>query len=164
MNAFLRSFLVFCIFTIAANAQQPRVVVLPFQNMDGNMKYNVWCYKLQDSVAKVFLNASRNSAGFQMVPADSVEIILGELNINPSNPQYASDMWKAVSMLKVQKVIMGNFNIQGSKFLLNAYIYDVNTKTADPDYQSKDIFKSEAKLMESVPLILQDLLPAFKSN
>lgn len=94
------------------------------------------------------------------MPQDSVEAILASLNLDPMNPQYQSDMWKAVDALNVDRVIIGNFNIQAGKFLINAYIYDPTIKLPDPRYQAKDIFKSEDKIYECIPIITKRLRPA----
>jgi len=91
---------------------QIRVAILPFENADGRMEYNIWSYQLQDSLAKYLISKDPNEFNYRIVPIDSIEILLAELNINPYNPQYASDMWKVVEKLNCQKVISGNFNIQ----------------------------------------------------
>ena len=139
---------------------QIRVVVLPFQNMDGAISLNVWSYKLQDSVAKVILSLDPNGKYYQLVPSDSVDNLLTQFNLDPTNPQYPSDMWKAVKMLNVNKVISGNFNVKNQRYLINAYIYNVRTKLADPDNQAKDIFKKEENVMESVGIIVDAIKPA----
>ena len=114
--------LLFFALTLFANAQI-RVAVLPFENADGRMEFNIYSYQLQDSLTKALIARDVEAKNYQVVPIDSIEILLAELNIDPSNPQYLSDMWKVVDKLNCNKVITGNFNIQGDKFLLNAYIY-----------------------------------------
>ena len=122
---------------------QTRIAVLPFQNMDGKIEKNIICYELQDSIFKELKLLDVESKFYYVVPADSVEDVLATLNLDPSNPQYTSDLWKAVKILNIKKVISGNFNIQGNKILLNAYIYDAKMKLADPKNQIRDIFKDE---------------------
>jgi TolB-like protein len=153
--------LMFC--TTILFAQQ-RIAFLPFQNMDGNLEQNKWCYALQDSVEKEFLKSQNNGNLYYVVPADSIEMALAELNIDPNNPQYPSDMWKAVEKLNISKVITGNFNIQSQKFLINAYIYDVEMKLPDSRFQARDLFKSEDKIYTTVPVILKRLMPAFEQQ
>ncbi len=143
---------------------QVRIAVLPFQNMDGKIEKNIICYELQDSIFKELKLADPESKFYYVVPADSVEDVLATLNLDPSNPQYTSDLWKAVKILNIKKVISGNFNIQGNKILLNGYIYDARMKLADPKNQVRDIFKDEDKVLEAVDLIVKSILPAIKPN
>lgn len=151
------------IFNNILNAQT-RVAVLPFENADGHMQYNVWCYQLQDSLVKFLKNKDPQEQSYRIVPIDSIEVLLAETNIDPANPQYASDLWKAVDKLSCQKVITGNFNIQGGKFLLNAYIYIPELKLADPNYQVKDIFKDPDKFYEAVQIVGRKLGPGLKGD
>lgn len=139
---------------------QVRVAVLPFQNMDGKIEKNIICYDLQDSVYKSLQTKDPEHKQFYLVPSDSVEIILANLNLDPSNPQYTSDLWKAVKLLNIKKVIMGNFNLQADKVLINGYIYDVRMKIADPVNQVRDIFKTEEQIFEAVEPIVNAVLPA----
>jgi len=145
---------------------QIRVAILPFENADGRMEYNIWSYQLQDSLAKYLISKDPNEFNYRIVPIDSIEILLAELNINPYNPQYASDMWKVVEKLNCQKVISGNFNIQHKKFLINAYIYIPELKLPDPRYQVKDIFKdiTDEDIYSAVELIGKRLRPAILSG
>jgi len=71
-------------------------------------------------------------------------------------------LWKAVKKLNVEKVVMGNFNLQAERILINAYIYNVRTKLAVPTYQARDIFKPEESVMEAVPTIIKRISPALK--
>ncbi|MDQ1266673.1 MAG: hypothetical protein QG635_1825 [Bacteroidota bacterium] len=143
---------------------QNRVCVLPFQNKDGKIELNIWCYNLQDSVYKALKAADPEGKLFQLIPADSIEALLTEMNLDPTNPQYPSDMWKAVKMLNCQKVITGNFNIQAGKFLINAYVYNSRTKLAYPKHQARDIFKSPEEVYESIGIITESLLPHFRGE
>ena len=131
------------LFAMSSAQSQMRIAVLPFQNMDGAINLNVWSYKLQDSVSKLARELDPEEKLFRIVPSDSVEDILTQMNLDPTNPQYPSDMWKAVKLLNVNKVITGNFNTKNQRYLINAYIYDVRTKMANPTYQAKDKFKKE---------------------
>lgn len=140
---------------------QVRIAVIPFNNMDGNVQYNEWCYNLQDSLIKELLTLDPTGNYIHIVPIDSVEIILAEINIDPNNPQYESDLWTAIQKLNVRDVITGNFKIQAKRFLINAYIYDVATKLPKPEYQVRDIFKREDKIYEAVPIIARNLIKAY---
>lgn len=153
--------LIFCSYTSYSQHQgQIRVAVLPFENADGRMEYNIWSYRLQDSLAKFLQALDPEEFNYCIVPSDSIEAVLASMNIDPANPQYQSDMWKAVEKLNCTRAIMGNFNVQGGKFLINCYIYIVDYKLADPRYQVKDIFKDMDKIMEAVPEIGRKLRPA----
>lgn len=142
-------------------SQVKRIAFLPFQNMDGNFSLNIYCYQLQDSLSKAFLATDGESKYFHVVPADSVDLLLAEMNLDPNNPQYATDMWKAAKLLAVEYVITGNFNMQAKRLLINAYIYDVDTKLPDPDYQARDIFKKEEQVLAAVPIMLKNLIKFF---
>lgn len=146
--------------TYSQTKGQVRIAVLPFENSDGRMEYNIWSYQLQDSLTKYLKALDPEEFNYCIVPSDSIEAVLASMNIDPSSPQYQSDMWRAVEELKCTRAIMGNFNVQGSKFLLNCYIYIVDYKLADPRYQVKDIFKDMDKIMEAVPEIGRRLRPA----
>lgn len=156
----------FCIFIFIASFQlsfsKTRVVVLPFQNMDGNLELNIISYQLSDSLNLKLLEDEELTKNIEIVPLDSVETIMADLNLDPTNPQYPSDMWKAISMLNVSKVVTGNFNVQAQRFLINAYIYDVETKLPDPNYQVRDIFKKKEKIFESVDIISRKIKEGLK--
>ena len=136
-----------------------RITVLPFRNMDGDMDLNIWCYKLQDSVTKALKAKDPEEKYYVIVPSDSVEILLAELNLDPTNPQYETDRWKVVESLKITKVVTGNFNLEAKRMLINAFIYDVRTKLPNARYQARDIFKKIPKTLEAVPRIIRKLLP-----
>ncbi len=138
---------------------QIRVAVLPFQNMDGDLSLNVISYKLQDSIANLFREKDPEGKHYSIIPSDSIDMLVSQFNLDPLNPQYPSDIWKAVQMMKTDVVISGTFNRKADRILINAYIYDVATKLAYPDYQARDIFKSEENVMEAVPIIVKRLLP-----
>ncbi len=140
---------------------QKRIAVIPFNNMDGNVQYNEWCYNLQDSLMKELFKYDVDGKFFHIVSIDSVEAVLAEININPDNPQYESDLWAAISKLNVQEVITGNFKIQAKRFLINAYIYDVGTKLPKPEFQVRDIFKKEDKIYEAIPIIARTIVKAY---
>ncbi len=158
----LISMLFICAF--ASSFAQVRIAVLPFINMDGNMAYNIWCYKLQDSVYKELKALDPEGKYYVILPPDSVEAVLGQLNVNPTSPEYPSDMWKAVELLKVDKVISGNFKIKAERFLINAYIYFPVTKLPDPNFQVRDIFKKPDNVMEAVPIMIRTFKKAFLPN
>lgn len=138
---------------------QIRVAVLPFQNMDGNLNLNVLSYQLQDSVSHLLREKDPEGKKFVIIPPDSIDLLVSQYNLDPLNPQYPSDMWKAVRNLQANVVISGTFNQKADRILINAYIYDVETKLPYPDYQARNIFKSRENVMESVPIIVSKLLP-----
>lgn len=150
------------IITSFALQSQTRIAILPFQNLDGNIDYNIFCYDLQDALTNAVLESEGNGEKFYIVPADSVQLVLSELNLDPSNPQYKSDLWKAVDMLNIKKVVVGNFNKQSDKFLINTYIYNVKMRLAYPTNQAKDIFKTKENIMDAIPEIVTAILPGLK--
>jgi TolB-like protein len=141
---------------------QTRIAVLPFQNMDGDLTLNLWCYELQDSLTNALLAQDPEENFYRVVPSDSVETLLTEFNIDPNNPQYQSDVWKTIKLLNVKKVVTGNFNIQYNNILINAYIYNVRTRMADPEFQARDIFLEKPDYMKSINIILPQLVPGLK--
>ncbi|MCX6147257.1 MAG: hypothetical protein NTW25_08410 [Candidatus Kapabacteria bacterium] len=146
-------------FSINLNSQV-RIAVLPFKNMDGKMNKNIWCYNLQDTIYKELVKADPEKKSYIIVSPDSLEDELAKLNLDPSNPQYESDVWKAVANLKIKKVVMGNFNLRGeSRFLMNVYIFDAKMKLADSKNQIRDLFRDEKELYTTVPEIMNAILP-----
>ncbi len=159
--------IIFIIVIIIANDYsfaQIRYAVLPFQNGEGKIDLNIWSYELQDSLQKALMALDPESNYFQIVPADSVEEILADLNVDPTNPQYPTDMWKAVKLLNVEKVISGVFYFRGNRLIINAYIYDVRTKLADPRYKAENIFKSPEQGLSSINIIINKIKPALLKN
>ncbi len=142
---------------IGLSAQTPRVAFLPFKNMDGKMELNKWCYSLQDSLQKHFAELDPNNAKMYVVPYDSVEMILAELNLDPSNPQFDSDMWKVVENLHADYVISGNFVFKAERFIINAYIIDVSMKLQITSHQARDIFVPMDKILSAIKPIAKKL-------
>lgn len=141
---------------------QTRIAVLPFENNDGNVDLNIYSYDLQEALNEALLQEDLNAEFYYIVPLDSVEIVLDELNIDPSNPQYESDLWKAVQKLNIKKVILGNFNYQAEQLLINVYIYDTRMKMRIPNHQAKDIFIRPEECVSTIPLIINSILPGLK--
>jgi TolB-like protein len=152
---------IFYFFTQFAYSQI-RVAVIPFQNIDGNMDLNIWSYTLQDTIAKALQEQDIEEKHFRIIPQDSIDLIVAESNLDPNNPQYASDMWETIKLLNAERIITGNFDTKANRILLNVYIYDIKTKLYDPVNCAKDIFKTQEKLLESIPFIVKKLLPALK--
>ncbi|MFA6571925.1 MAG: hypothetical protein WCT77_11895, partial [Bacteroidota bacterium] len=148
----------FIVITATFAFAQSRVAVLPFENKDGKLSLNVIAYKLQDSLTKSLIAKDPEEKYYRVVPIDSIEALLAQFNLDPTNPQYASDVWKAVKQLHIKYVLLGNFNVNSGNFLINAYIFNVHTKIAVPRYQAKDIFKTEEKVMESIPEIIESII------
>lgn len=140
-------------------AAQTRVAVLPFRNMDGAIKFNPWCMQLADSLTKELLAIDPSQNKFIIIPADSIEMAISELNLDPTNPQYESDVWKAVKSLRAERVIQGNFFMQHERVLLNAYIFDPDTKMSDPVNQAKNLYKLPAAILEVIKPMARKLHP-----
>jgi hypothetical protein len=73
-------------------------------------------------------------------------------------------MWKAMEILKIERVITGNFNVQAGKLLINAYVYYTELKLAHPKYQVKNLFKTEDQVLSVIPLIHKKLRQAILGN
>lgn len=140
---------------------QQRLAVLPFKNLDGNLDYNEWCYNIQDSLSKSMRNSDPEEKRFHIVPIDSVELVLAEFNLDPDNPQYFTDLWKAVKKLNVSKVVSGEFNIQGQTIIINAKIYDTKLKLPLPNNQAKDVFRKVSNTYDAIPEITAALIEGF---
>lgn len=152
----------FVFLTISFRAySQERIAVLPFRNMDGLISLTPLCTKLADTVAAELIKADPQKKFIYVVPSDSVNEVLASLNLDPQNPQYDSDMWKAVAQLKINRVVSGLFNVQGDKLLVNAYVYEVATKLPDPTNQAKNLFKPKDQIMEIIPKLMKKIIPAF---
>ncbi len=145
------------ILNYSGSYSQARIAVLPFENMDGNLELNVWCYDLRDSLSKALFALDPESEHYYIVPADSVEETIAELNLNPDNPQYKSDVIKAMKILKVKKVVSGNFIFRAENLLINGYIFDVRMRLHDPKHQARNIFKTEGKIFEAIPEIVKGI-------
>ena len=149
--------------TICASAHslsaQMRVVVLPFRNMTHDIKYNPWNYQFADSLRSALQEADPQGASYTVVPGDSIDLALADLNLVPNNPHYVSDMWKAVRNLGAQKAVQGNFQMRGERVLINCYVYDMESMMADGTNQAKDIYKTPTTFLESIRPIVKRILP-----
>jgi TolB-like protein len=142
---------------------QTRIVVLPFRNMSHDIKYNAWSYQLSDSLRAALIEMEPSQKDFAIVSADSVELALADLNLDPNNPQYESDMWKAVRNLGAQKAVQGNFQLRGERVLINCYIYDMGSMMADGTNQAKDIYKSPTTYLEAIRPIVKRIRPGLSA-
>lgn len=136
---------------------QDRIAVLPFENLDGKLDLNIWSYRLQDSLAKELRKGDPEEYNYRIVPIDSVEIALAELNLDPNNPEYKSDLWRAIDALNVDRVVMGEFLYEDNRFIINANLMIVEFRMPDNRHMVRNIFKSEDKIYESVPMIAKKL-------
>lgn len=150
-----------CLGTAAA-VSQTRIAVLPFRNMDHDIKYNVWCIQFADSLRSALQSQDPTAATYQIVPADSVEMAIAALNLDPNNPQYESDMWKAVRSLGVKKAVQGNFQLRGERVLINCYVYDMESMLADQTNQAKDLYKMPTTYLEAIRPIVKRITPALQ--
>jgi len=145
-----------------AAPSQVRIAVLPFRNMDHDIKYNLWCIQFADSLRTALNAADPSGATYHIVPADSVEMAIADLNLDPTNPQYESDMWKAVRGLGVRKAVQGNFQLRGERVLINCYVYDLESMLADQTNQAKDLLKSPTTYLEAIRPIVKRITPALQ--
>ncbi|MEY3386465.1 MAG: hypothetical protein RIR53_1276 [Bacteroidota bacterium] len=142
---------------------QVRVVVLPFRNMSHDIKYNAWNYQFADSLRSALVEADPEAREYVIVPSDSVELALADLNLDPNNPQYESDMWKAVRNLGARKAVQGNFQLRGERVLINCYVYDMESMMADATNQAKDIYKSPTTFLEAIRPIVKRIRPGLSA-
>lgn len=147
------------VFTSNTVFAQNRIAVLPFQNMDGKFEYNEWCFSLQDSLSSALHLSDFEETNYRIVPADSVEAALADLNLDPASPQYLTDMWKAIAKLNVKKVVCGSFIVEGNSILIKAAVYDVKLKLPHPKHQATNIFKDLDKAFEAIEEILNVVKP-----
>lgn len=156
---------IFLILLFAVPAQsQIRLAVMPFQNMDGDAAYDHWCSDISDSLAIEIASADPDEYNYRIVPSDSIRLVLKELNYDPKDPNHMTTMWKAMEILKIERVITGNFNVQAGKLLINAYVYYTELKLAHPKYQVKNLFKTEDQVLSVIPLIHKKLRQAILGN
>ena len=144
----------------AQSFAQKRVVVIPFRNIDGQIELNVWRYELADSLRNLLYSMDENEEYYHIVDPDSVEMAISEFNLDPTNVQYESDVWRAVKSLNADKVVQGNFFMRGQRVLINAYVYDVEFQMADQQHQAKNIFKKPDTYMSAVKIMGKKLYPA----
>jgi TolB-like protein len=159
---YFRIFLFAAILALSASQSlaQKRVAVLPFRNMDGLIDYNAWALELQDSLFKAITAVDPAPKAFVLIPIDSMEAAVAELNLDPTNPQYESDLWKAMKGLGASHVVQGNFFLQGQRVLMNCYVYDIETKMPHPTFQAKGIVKSPTTYMEAIAPMTKKIYPA----
>ena len=154
--------LVFITVALAPGFAQQRIAVLPFRNMDHDIKYNVWSIEMADSLHKALLATPGHGVDFVLVPSDSIELAIAELNLDPMNPQYESDIWKAIRLLNVTKAVQGNFQLRDERVLINCYVYDMSTMLSDNANQAKDLFKSKTTYLETIRPIVKRIYPGLK--
>ena len=140
---------------------QVRVAVLPVRNMDGNLGLNSYCYSLADSLRSALAASPGQGTTFTVVPSDSIEAVLAELNLDPTSPQYESDLWKSVALLKCDYAVTGSFNMNAGRMLLNMYTYDVTTKLPNSIHAATNIFKAPEKIHQMIGVIKDKLIPGF---
>ena len=163
--AFVTLAFIFSSFSSAFLFSQTTIAVLPFSNLDGEFSHNQWCYDLQDSVAQELIKLDLEGTYFRIIPTSEINDALSDLNIDANNPLFDAEKWKVIQELekkdiKVDRIISGTFRIVAKRYLVNGYIYYPETQLTDPDYQAKDIFKKEEKLLEAV-VIAKRLSEAF---
>ena len=147
--------------TVVASSQT-RIAILPFRNMDHDIKYNVWCMQFADSLRNALQAQDPSEGSYHIVPSDSVDMAIAALNLDPNNPQYESDMWKAVRSLGVRKAVQGNFQLRGERVLINCYVYDMESMLADQTNQAKDLYKMPTTYLEAIRPIVKRITPGLQ--
>ncbi|GBD04626.1 hypothetical protein HRbin20_00192 [bacterium HR20] len=157
----LRVLIVLVACSIAAGAQV-RVAVLPIKNLDGNMQLLTYSYAIADSLRGLLERHELHGKQFVVIPADSMEQALAEFNLDPSSPQFESDLWRAIAKLHCTYAITGSFEITGGRMVLNLYAYDVATKLADQTHAARNLFKAPEQIFDVLPIAVKRLVPALK--
>lgn len=141
---------------------QVRVAVLPIKNLDGNMQLLTYSYSIADSLRALLSAHPEHGKQFSMIPADTMEQALAEFNLDPTSPQFESDLWRGIAKLNCKYAITGSFEITGGRMVLNLYVYDVATKLADQTHAARNLFKAPDKIFEVLPIAVKKLVPALK--
>lgn len=147
--------------TVATMAQV-RVAVLPVKNSTGNLKLLSYSYAIADTLRTLLAAHPDNGKTFFVIPADSIEQALAEFSVDPSSPQYESDLWRAIARLQCKYAITGSFDVTGERMVLNLYVYDVATKLADQTHAARNLFRAPEKIFEVLPRAVKQLVPALK--
>lgn len=141
---------------------QVRVAVLPIKNLDGNMQLLTYSYAIADSLRVLLSAHPEHGKQFSVLPADTMEQALAEFNLDPSSPQFESDLWRGIAKLNCKYAITGSFEITGGRMVLNLYVYDVATKLADQTHAARNLFKAPDKIFEVLPIAVKKLVPALR--
>lgn len=147
----------FCL-TFIDSFSQTTIAVLPFRNMDGNIKLDAYSSKLSDSLYKE-IEKIAGELGIKLISNEQVEKAIASLKEGETHPNYEATMWKAAEMLGTNKVVSGTFNMQNDRLLVNAYIYDSVLRLQDSQNKAINLFKSPESVMEVIPIIVRKLKP-----
>lgn len=159
----MRTILLLAIISLNAFAQD-KIAILPFINADGDLTRQIVSYDLQDSLYKALLAEDPNGESYELITIDDIENTLAEFNIDPTNPEYESDMWKACKELGAKYVITGDYNFENGRYLIDCSIYLVKMKMPLPSPKAENIFKSENEVLAAIPEIVEALLPGLKKS
>ncbi len=151
---------IFLIFNVALFSQI-KIAILPFSNLDGNSDYNKYCYEIQDSLTKAFLEVDIEKKFIDVLSLEEVDNAMSDMNLDANAPNFDGQKWNVLEILKCDRVISGTFRVVGERFVINSYIYYPETRISDQTHQAKDIFKKEEKILEAIPVIVRKLSKAF---
>ena len=151
----------FFLFFSVVVCSQTKIAILPFSNLDGNADYNKYCYEIQDSLTKAFLNVDAEKKIIDVLSLEEVDNAMSDMNLDANAPNFDGEKWRVLEILQCDRVISGTFRVVGERFVVNAYIYYPATRVSDLVHQAKDIFKREDKILEVVPVITRRLSKAF---
>lgn len=149
--------ILFCL-SFIDSFSQTTIAVLPFRNMDGNIKLDVYSSKLSDSLYKE-IEKITGELGIKLITNEQVEKAIASLKEGETHPNYEATMWKAAEMLGTNKVVSGTFNMQNDRLLVNAYIYDSVLRLQDSQNRAINLFKAPESVMEVIPIIVRKLKP-----
>ena len=152
---------------------QTRYAVLPFQNMEGKIDLNIWSYKLQDSLQKALMKLDPENKFMQIVPADSIEDALAEINLDPTK---GAEMKKTRPCVVLSPDELNDFletaiiapltsTRKKYKFRVNTIFQEKNgavaldqLRTVDKSRLIKKIGHLENKTIENIKEILKEML------
>ncbi len=148
--------------SVLSLSAQVRVAVLPIKNLDGNLQLLTYSYAIADSLRALLAEHPEHGKTFVVIPADTMEQALAEFNLDPTSPQFESDLWRAIAKLNCAYAITGSFEITGGRMVLNLYAYDVKTKLADQTNAARNLFKTPENIFQVLPIAVRKLVPALK--
>ncbi len=148
--------------SVLSLSAQVRVAVLPIKNLDGNLQLLTYSYAIADSLRALLAEHPEHGKTFVVIPPDTMEQALAEFNLDPTSPQFESDLWRAIAKLNCAYAITGSFEITGGRMVLNLYAYDVKTKLADQTNAARNLFKTPENIFQVLPIAVRKLVPALR--
>jgi len=157
-------FVVVIIISTFELSAQDRVIVLPFYNMDGREELNQYCFMMRDSLIKEFKSGDPEEFNYRIIPSDSVELMIKALALDPNSASYKDDLWGVIEKLNCQRVVIGELQQQGDKFVINVTLYNVEMRLPNNTHQVRNLFATPDNLNLKIPLIAKKLRQGMLGN